>query len=245
MSESKLQLVTPIEVDKFASSQVGKLEELLSTQEILTFQKLKSEKRKRDWLAGRLAAKELLCAHLGQALGYLLPWEKIEIYNGTAGEPCFRLLGDRLPININISIAHSHGYGLCGLANTKEEGYIGVDIERIRPLRSDVQRRFLAQTEIEQIKQSFAGRESEGATLFWALKEAAFKALYYSLQVNKLASLKVMKNTEISLTEGRKAVIIYAPLGMVLSAAYKRHANFFLAQSLLAPTKVAVGGRFG
>lgn len=233
MLESRLQLVTPIEVDKFASSQVGKLEELLSTQEILIFQKLKSEKRKRDWLAGRLAAKELLRAHLGQALGCLVPWEQIEIYNGPASEPCFRLLGDQLPININISIAHSHGYGLCGLARTREDGYIGVDLEKIRPVSTAVQRRFLIEAELEQIGRQLTGRESEGAVLFWVLKEAAFKALRLST-VGKLTRLQVGKFGDGS------AVILYRPnesldaREIAISAFYRQHADFFLAWALLS-----------
>ncbi len=241
----KLRLVTPTAVHKFTSSQVNKLKELLSPKELLIFKKLKNEKRKRDWLAGRLAAKELLSASCQVPLG------QIELYHSPAGGPCFRVLNDQLSAishQLNISIAHSHGYGLCGLAHTQEDGYIGVDLEKIRPLSPAVQRRFLTRAETKQIKRQFAGVESEGAVLFWALKEAAFKALHYSLQVHKLPSLQVMRNTEISLEAGGKAVVAYVGYAdgykpteglvsqeIVLSAAYRRHANFFLAWALVSP----------
>lgn len=231
----KLRLVTP--------TAVGKLKDLLSPGELLIFQKLKSEERRRDWLAGRLAAKELLSAHL-QSSGCPVPLGQIELYH--RGGPCFRLLGDiSYSHQLNISIAHSHGYGLCGLAQTKIDGYIGVDLEKIRPIRRAVQRRFLTRAEMERIKQQFAGVESEGAVLFWALKEAAFKALHHSLQGGRAAassaSLQVMRNTEISLEAGGKAVITYKPTEgliakeIVLSAAYRRHADFFLAWALVSP----------
>ena len=228
MHALKLRLVTPTEVHKFASSQVNKLKELLSPQELLRFQTLKSEKRKRDWLAGRVAAKELLRTHLAEAwptyVGVSL--SQIEVYNGEAGAPSFRLRGGRfpqtLPQVLNISIAHSHGYGLCGLARTQEDGYIGVDIETIRPLGPAVQRRFLTEAELKQI----TGVESEDAVLFWALKEAAFKALRRAC---KFTSLQVIK-------KGDEKAVIVSSQGIALSAAYERHADFFLAWALTPPS---------
>jgi len=233
----KLRLVTPTAVHKFI--EVSKLRDLLSPKELLVFKKLKSERRKWDWLAGRLAAKELLRDHLAQALGGLVSLGQIELYHGPAGAPCFRLLNPELKLKtlshtLNISMAHSHGYGLCGLAHTEEDGYVGVDLERIRPLSPGVQRRFLTQAEMKQIKQQFAGVECEGAVLFWALKEAAFKALHLT---RKLASLQVMRNTGISLEAGGKAVVAISNVGAyghtpLLNAAYRRHADFFIVCTL-------------
>jgi|GEM_PF-1377550 len=140
----------------------------LTPREASLFAEIKSLRRRRDWLAGRYAAKELIRSYLLERAGLALPCSQIEILNDEHGAP--RAL---LPLNVEISIAHSAGHGLAGLC---AQGPIGVDLQQIRSVRPDLIRRVLSERERAQLAQHFARNSIEGTLVFWALKEAAIKA---------------------------------------------------------------------
>jgi 4'-phosphopantetheinyl transferase EntD len=141
----------------------------LTPREASLLAEIKSPRRRRDWLAGRCAAKELIRSYLLEREGLALARSHIEILNDENGAP--KVL---LPLNLEISIAHSGGHGLAGLC---AHSPLGVDLQQIRPVRPDLIERVLTERERAQLAQHFAGDSDslEGTLVFWALKEAAIK----------------------------------------------------------------------
>lgn len=137
--------------------------EWLTPSEFSIFQKIRAVTRQQDWLAGRLAAKKLVQHYLRRA-GLELTLSQIGIGNDEHGAPFV----DLFP-GLCISLAHSAGHGLAALTT---HGSIGVDLQRVRPVRADLAKRVLAECERKQLARF---SQHEGLLILWALKEAAIK----------------------------------------------------------------------
>ncbi len=152
----------------------------LSPRERAQYERLRSERRQRDWLIGRLAAKALLLEHLretGALASDTLELKDIVIVSDPQGAPKALVQGQELK-KISLSLAHSGGQGFAGLAELEREGHIGVDLERVRPVHPKLKERILSAEERGMLAEKFLPkRESEGLVLLWTLKEAAYKAL--------------------------------------------------------------------
>lgn len=141
----------------------------LTPEEIRALERFKTWQRRQDWLAGRWAAKGLVRQYLLETANLALDLAQIEIRNTPAGAPVLQ----RPPLrDVHISIAHSVGYGLAGLALGT---LLGVDLQHIRAVRPDLRERVLSEQERMQLARSFVGQELEGLLVFWALKEATIK----------------------------------------------------------------------
>lgn len=155
MREITLRWITPADVK--AHSLKYRLSEWLTGEELRLFGRLRSPRRQQDWLAGRLAAKELV------GTKHALPLREIEILSDADGAPQLRLSGAREAL----SIAHSAGHALAALGPVG--GSVGVDLERIRPVREDLASRILCEDDLSS--------SCDSLLVFWTLKEAAIKAL--------------------------------------------------------------------
>lgn len=121
-----------------------------SNTEKATFEKIKNEKRKKEFLAVRILLKKILN-------------NKTEIGYGNNGKP--KLINSRL----NISISHSANLAVVLLS----EKTAGIDVENIQRNIASVARRFLSEKEMKQILQE---QNLQGAQiLYWSAKEAIFK----------------------------------------------------------------------
>ena len=100
-------------------------ETFLSAMELQKYASFKIEKRKRDWLGGRYAAKTLL----KETLAPETPLSAIEISYDPSGRPVSKLGGDSPRL---ISITHSGPFcaAACGTAGTN---FIGIDLEKDEP----------------------------------------------------------------------------------------------------------------
>ncbi len=144
----------------------------LTPAEIGVFERIRAPQRRQDWLAGRWAAKELIRTYFHGEAGRELALGHIEILNDESGAPYARV--PCAPRHVEISLAHSAGYGLAGLS---PHGPVGVDLQRIRSVRSDLGERVLAENELKSLARCFPEHLAvEGFCVFWALKEAAIKA---------------------------------------------------------------------
>ncbi len=168
----------------------------LTPRELRAFERIKRLKHRRDWLAGRRAAKELLQQYLYEEAGLKLTPLHIEIMHDENGAPYARLPTG--PLGLCLSLAHSAGHGLAGISLS---GSLGVDLQYIRPVRPDLAERVLTEHERAQLIKHFqapsplcsplprrgegmgvrergiGGRVGdEGLLVLWALKEAATKA---------------------------------------------------------------------
>jgi 4'-phosphopantetheinyl transferase len=138
----------------------------LSVGELEKLAALKIEKRRRDWLGGRYAAKTLIKEILAPKTGL----SEIEITYDPFGRPVWN---DRL-----LSITHSGPFcaAACGSPETK---FLGIDLEKAEP-RAD------AWYEDYFHKGELASHNQELATLLWTRKEALFKALGLGLKADLL-----------------------------------------------------------
>jgi len=121
--------------------------------------------RRRDWLAGRQAARKAVATHLG------VPPTRVRLARREGAAPNVLLRDEDATsraMPISISISHCNGLGLAAVAD--EPARVGVDLERAGHIEREHLRYFLSAGE-------WAVAERAGATLVWTLKEAAWKAL--------------------------------------------------------------------
>jgi 4'-phosphopantetheinyl transferase EntD len=136
--------------------------------ETLTFQR-----RRQDWLAGRLAAKRAVRT-LFRDRGDRVPrYSSIEVANDAAGAPLLTLMDrPRAPERVGLSIAHSDG---TAVAAVSDRCIVGVDIEAGRSLDTRLVRRVLTSAELARWS---AGSVRPSPIALWTAKEAAFKAAH-------------------------------------------------------------------
>jgi len=156
--------------------------DLLSRSEAEIHEAFGFEPRRRDWLAGRLAAKLVL-------LGYLdepgLEPAGVEILPEESRLPlAYRVLEDGRSRKLPVSVSISHRGGAAAAAVIPlEAGCVGVDIEIMEP-RSEA----LAEdnfTQGERALMRFLPTEAAewAIAIIWSLKEAALKAAGLGLSV--------------------------------------------------------------
>lgn len=122
------------------------------------------EKRRCEWLAGRLAAKRLLSEAEGGA-----PLASFEIGMDAYGRPA---CGSRL-----VSISHSNGWALA--AYKPGCAFLGADLEQVQERHPAWYRDYFHPSELP-------APDPSAATRLWAVKEALMKALGLGLMVDPL-----------------------------------------------------------
>lgn len=179
MVSKVVYFVTPKEAGKFFGSQI---DNLLSNEEIDYLARMQYERRKKDWVAGRLASKVFIKSYLSERYNIDCTKKDIQVYNGESGEPYWglkKIKGEESESNLSISISHTNGYAV---ATGEDSASIGIDIEPVRNVSQAFLCYFLNANEIKSLKQHFKNI-NEGATLYWTLKEAASKSMRTGLQV--------------------------------------------------------------
>ena len=168
----RVHLVTPAIVERTVARHG--VTGILSAREGASYSAFPLERRRRDWLAGRVAAKRALRAALHERGEHIPPYRAIEIWNEATGAPRFTV--DRRPElghRLNISIAHTDGAGLAAVGSTIDVGMVGVDIETTKPMSLAVIGRVLGARELAQLS---AERVAPPPLVLWTAKEAAMKA---------------------------------------------------------------------
>lgn len=134
-------------------------------------QDTKLEKRKREWLAGRIAAKDAIRAFAAKKGIKLCPGD-IEISYNAAGQPVVSIISQP-SLEIKVSIAHAEGSGIA-IAGTSS---CGIDLEPARNRGED----FIDMAFTKKEKSLFAdkpeGEKWELITRLWCAKEAASKVI--------------------------------------------------------------------
>ncbi len=168
-----------------------------------------SPKRRAEWLAGRLAVKELLRETYGT--DPLTCW--------VAREGVAPVVRGQCASSLSLSLSHSGGLGAASVC-AAAEGTVGVDVQRIRPVHRGLAARVLSGEERAQ-----AEGQTDGLLLLWALKEAAIKA-------RRLPWGRALRDLEVRLTEPGRAVIAL-PGEAAQTAAYARlEDGWWLARSI-------------
>ena len=178
------------EMQKFAEKKG--VAHYLATREQDNFTRFTSDKRKKEWLGGRFAAKFAAAGALVQN-GNPLPWSGLAVLADANGRP-FLAAATKSSVLPDISISHS---GSMAAAMAVSKGLCGIDIQKVTERVVKVRERFCTPEE-EHIIQSFfkAPHEKQSAALtkLWAAKEALRKAA----NTNSLPGFLELELTEIN-----------------------------------------------
>ncbi|MEQ1757683.1 MAG: 4'-phosphopantetheinyl transferase superfamily protein [Vicinamibacterales bacterium] len=140
------------------------------------------DKRRTEWLAGRLAAKQLVQArHAIQGPDALRMIEIGNVADGPErGRPFYRIGGGPGPFPLSIS--HSGRLAIAALARRADDR-VGVDIEHVEYRESSFETVALSESERHDLS-GFSGLSRwRAVTRIWVLKEALLKAIGVGLHV--------------------------------------------------------------
>jgi len=149
--------------------------EFLQIQEMETFLNFRWEKRRREWLAGRVAAKHAACSVLyGDGLCPPNAWHDYYVITVEGGRP-YLAPGQDLP---DISISHS---GSVAVAMACSNARCGIDIQEMSEKIIRVREKFAREKEIALYRQNAGSLNLEDIefwTLLWSAKEALRKGVH-------------------------------------------------------------------
>jgi len=189
----------------------------LTASEQARWQEFASEARRRDWLAGRLAAKRLLRETQGIA-----PLQCVIGRDGLAPAAEGAEMG-----RLNLSLSHSAGLGAASWADTWAQGTVGIDAQIIRPVHPGLAARILGTTEHETWQDTLhlAGGQDNALLLFWALKEAALKA-------RRLPWGRALREIAVTLSSDGAARITLPGEETPFAATYARIGAWWIARAV-------------
>lgn len=138
------------------------------------------EKRRRQYLLGRLTAKRLVADSYLERTGGSLPLASFEIGVEPSGAPCVHLPGEvEAP---SLSISHSGNAAFCAVL--WGGGTVGADLEPVEPRSEEFVHDFFAPAEVIAWAQAPRERRDLVACAIWSAKESALKALGLGLTVD-------------------------------------------------------------
>lgn len=145
--------------------------------EVSVWEALKSDKRRRDWQLGRLAAKRLVSSLIEEKTGLDLALDQICILPHEDGWPRVVLpsLGVAAPA-ITLSISHSREWAFCA-AMEGEGRSLGADLEFIEPRSAGFADDYFTPLEREFLSATPADQYHQLTNAIWSGKEAALKAI--------------------------------------------------------------------
>ncbi len=170
---------------------------ILNRRERAAFTSLRGpERRRMEWLSGRTAAKDAVCAFLHKRYGWDVLPADIEIGQDERGKPFVAgPWAEQLPSLPEISISHSE---TVAAAVAGEEGSgLGIDIQKIRELEPGFSAVALGPDEQQLLDSLPASLQAEWLLRIWCAKEAVAKALGVGL-IEGPSSVKVVHLDTIS-----------------------------------------------
>jgi 4'-phosphopantetheinyl transferase len=154
--------------------------DFLSPPELERLRRLRFPKRRKEWLSGRWAAKNLLILSTQEYAGLSL--RKISVQNDAQGAPFFSIEGqEQLPVSVSIS--HRDDFVFCAI--TSREGVrLGVDIELVETRSTSFLEDYFTDREAATARQLHPDRRARWITMSWSMKESFLKALGIGLRAD-------------------------------------------------------------
>ena len=149
----------------------------LTPEERTRLDAFRFEKRRRDWLLGRWAAKIAVLRAAGLAdkdIG------RIEIATATDGAPLPLL--DGRPGATLLSLSHSKGRAFAAASTDAKE--LGCDLELVEPRGHEFVETWFTESECEQVARSDPQFRDLLVTAIWSAKESTLKALRTGLRID-------------------------------------------------------------
>jgi len=133
------------------------------------------QKRRAEWLGGRVAAKRAVTRLWANADQPPLPYQALRITNQASGRPLLCLPADHAALPPQLSISHS---GELAAALASSERLCGLDLQHLSPRVIAIRERFTSEVEVSLLHTVLPNLPEEGAlTLLWSAKEALRKAM--------------------------------------------------------------------
>ena len=151
----------------------------LSSEEQRHLARLEVEKRRSDWLLGRWTAKSALRVSPSW-VGLDTDPADLTVRQAADGAPEALLRGQPLPLALSIS--HRSGWGLCALV--PEAMLVGCDLEVVEARSPAFLEDYFTTQEQAALRAASVVERDRFATLFWATKESALKALRVGLRAD-------------------------------------------------------------
>ena len=136
-------------------------------------------KRRADWRLGRWTAKQAV------SLYFNLPRKEqalaaVELRPAPSGSPEAFIHGRAAPAQLSLS--HSHGWGLCAIARLGVE--VGCDLEIVEPRSPAFLLDYFTAEEQELVARTPVASRDRMVTLLWSTKESTLKALRCGLRAD-------------------------------------------------------------
>jgi phosphopantetheinyl transferase len=159
----------------------------LSNEELRRFSTFKLDKRRKEWLGGRICAK--LAAGQISDIQVQHQFSRIVVINAPGGRPSIQINGHDRSRSFDVSISHSSNFAIAILATD----FCGIDIQETTETLLRVKERFCSLDD-EKILNTFLQAHAEATRLnyLWTAKEAIRKALSYH-EVPEFLRLKLFK----------------------------------------------------
>jgi phosphopantetheinyl transferase (holo-ACP synthase) len=168
----RVHLVTPAIVERTVARHG--VRGILTDGERAAFDAFAVERRRVDWLAGRVAAKRAIRRAFDDRGEAPPAYRAIETWNDPSGAPRFSVRnGAQLSARLSLSIAHTRGAGLAAVVDSSSTGTVGVDIEPTAPISMMLVSRVLSPAERARLSRTAL---APSALALWTAKEAAMKA---------------------------------------------------------------------
>jgi len=180
--------------------------------------------RRRKWLLGRIAAKELVQRVLASQGRARPDRSAIVIVNEPSGAPSVTLDGARL--RWPISISHRGNLAVAAVA-ADPNVRLGIDLEAIEPRSPGLVRDFF--TEAEAAWVATAKDRDAAIALIWSAKEAALKALGVGLRIDT-REIEVRPDGRSDRGSGWQRLVVRAPRssGFRLRGYWRRRGDHLL-----------------
>jgi phosphopantetheinyl transferase len=159
-----------------------RLERWLTPAERATYHSFEVPKRRQDWLAGRIAAKDALARrHQLSGAGAFLRIELRALPDGPQrGRPVYRI--DGVAGRLGLSLSHCADVAVAALGRHEDQA-VGADLERVEERESSFESLALSAAEFRRLRGWTGARRSRAVTAIWVLKEALSKALGTGLRL--------------------------------------------------------------
>jgi acyl transferase domain-containing protein/phosphopantetheinyl transferase (holo-ACP synthase) len=166
---------------------------LLSPWETQTFESLSPANRRREWLLGRIVAKDAVRELALKISGNQLCAADIEIYSDGYGKPFIaEFYSGDTDLSMHISITHKNGTAIAIASEAMDSVGIGVDLEVANTREQGFEDLVLNEDERKRFATALSGNRDLVLTKIWSAKEAASKALGNGLSGNP-KSLEIVK----------------------------------------------------
>jgi len=194
------------------------------------------EKRRREWLLGRSAAKQAVRSLLARNLGLQVLPAEIEIVPDPYGRPLVSIApaAGRERVQPSLSIAHSDGTAVA-LAVLDQQARVGIDLESLTHRRQDFEAIAFSADERRLLAALPMDSRQEWALRMWCAKEAVGKALGRGLSPGLLAFHINRANAASGIinVELRDGALEQFPQFESLIVYTEREANFVFSATIL------------